>query len=279
MLKIKKILGLVLLFNFYSCKQDTTKKDVHECNEKVIEISENEKSDSLNLVLILKKTLVIAKQHISKENYQTELRSTPNNDSEAVITKLKIGNFFSNTQRHLIVKTKSQSTIYVNIFLIKNKTFFPVLNHKELEIEYEKDSILDVDNDGFKDYLTLGHASSGCCLKNFAIVYLFQTDKTEFSRNFTFVNPTFAPKEKIIRGICYGQSGETAMYKFNWNKQNIDTLEYISFEKDKEGIKTGNIIKSKKQDYKKADGKFIKLSEVPKEYLSIDGYEWFKGQN
>ena len=33
-----------------------------------------------------------------------------------------------------------------------------------------------------------------------------------FSKNFEFINPTFSPKEKIIRGICYGHPGETEMY-------------------------------------------------------------------
>ena len=37
------------------------------------------------------------------------------------------------------------------------------------------------------------------------------------SNNFEFINPTFSPKEKIIRGVCYGHPSETEMYKYKWN--------------------------------------------------------------
>ena len=277
MTKIKIILGITLLLNFCYCKQNTAETIIPK--DKTQKISSNDKKDSLNLVQILEKTLVIAKQHIDKENYQTELKTIAKNETDSITINLKISSFFVKTQRHLIVQTKTQSTIYEHIFLIKNKTFSPVLAHKELQIEYEKDSIIDVNNDGYKDFLILGYASSGCCLKNFVSVYLFQSDESEFSKIFEFINPTFDPNEKIIRGVSYGQRGETEMYKYKWNKKTIDTIEYISYEKDNDGLNTGKVIKSNKQNYKTANTKFIKLDAIPKEYLLIDGFDWFKGEN
>ncbi len=63
-----------------------------------------------------------------------------------------------------------------------------------------------------------------------------------FSKNFEFINPTFSPKEKIIRGICYGHPSKTEMYKYKWNGETIDTLEYISYETDDQREKTGKVM-------------------------------------
>jgi hypothetical protein len=54
------------------------------------------------------------------------------------------------------------------------------------------------------------------------------------------MNPTFSPKEKIIRGICYGQAGDTEMYKYKWRGRHIDTLEFIAYQKRPNGEKLGN---------------------------------------
>lgn len=270
--KLKKILVLILLFSFCCCKQNIDKKTIP--NDKKQEISNN---DSLNLTNIIDKSLTLALKNIDKNNFETEFKTFVNNQKDSISTKIAIDNFFSETQKHLIVETKTQSAVFLNVFVLEKNSFLPVLSHKELNLEFDKYSLLDVNNDEKKDFLILGYASSGCCLKNFATVYLFQKDNSEFSKAFIFINPTFDPKEKIIRGVCYGQRGETEMYKYKWNKKSIDTLEYISFEKDKDGINTGNFIKSVKQNHKKLNSKFIKLNEVPNEYLSIDDYDWFKG--
>ena len=48
----------------------------------------------------------------------------------------------------------------------------------------------------------------------------------------SIINPTFSPKEKIIRGVGYGHPGETEMYKYKWNGNTIDTMEYVYFERN-----------------------------------------------
>jgi len=287
----EKILILILLLNFYSCKQNASEKEkiITNKNDKISKSekerlekrrinAENEKKDSINFENILKNTLKIAKQNIDKENFKENLKPISNDELGSITTDLEIGNLFSKTQKHLLVRTETSSNVYINIFLIKNKTFLPVLTHKEWGMTYVKDTIQDVNGDGKKDFLVNWYGSSGCCLKNFYNVYLFQTDKIEFSKSFEFINPTFSPNEKLIRGVCYGHPGETEMYKYKWNGINVDTIEYISYEKDIKGIKTGKIIQSKKINYNKPNSEFKKLKKIPKEYNSIYGYDWFIGK-
>jgi len=80
-------------------------------------------------------------------------------------------------------------------------------------MEYINDTIRDINGDGFNDFVVNWYGSNGCCLKAFSNVYLLRPDKKIFSNNLEFINPTFSPTEKIIRGVCYGYPGETEMYK------------------------------------------------------------------
>ncbi|MEO7314707.1 MAG: hypothetical protein ABIW47_05955 [Ginsengibacter sp.] len=99
-----------------------------------------------------------------------------------------------------------------------------------------------------------------------------------FSKNFEFINPTFSPKEKIIRGICYRHPGETEMYKYKWNRESIDTLEYISYEKNEQGEKTGKVVVATDKFYGKNFKVLKRLNSVPNEYKEIKGYDWFTGK-
>ncbi|MGV9002952.1 XAC2610-related protein [Flavobacterium sp.] len=286
---VEKITLFLILINFCSCKQNTPetekiviKKEISKSEKDRLEKrrinAENEKKDSLSFAKVLENSLSIAKQNIDKKSFKNELKPISDYELGSVTSSIEIGNFFSKSQKYLLVRTKTSSNVYIDIFLIKNQSFLPVLSHKEWAMTYVKDTIQDVNGDGQKDFLVNWYGSSGCCLKNFYNVYLFQTDKIEFSKSFEFINPTFFPKEKLIRGVCYGQPGETEMYKYKWNEKNIDTIEYISYEKDFEGIKTGKIIQSSEINYTKPKAKFKKLNEIPKEYKLIYGYDWFIGK-
>jgi len=92
---------------------------------------------------------------------------------------------------------------------------------------------------------------------------------------FEFINPTFSPKERLIRGVCYGHPGETEMYKYKWRGEQIDTLEFVSFEKTAKGVKTGKIIISDRRPGKNNSNVLKILNSVPDEYIGIYGYEWF----
>lgn len=96
-----------------------------------------------------------------------------------------------------------------------------------------------------------------------------------FSGSFEFINPTFSPEEQIIRGVCYGHPGETEMYKYKWNKETVDTVEYIYYEKNDKGKKTGKLIVSNNLPSRHNYKVLKRLSYMPDEYKRIEGYDWF----
>jgi hypothetical protein len=114
-------------------------------------------------------------------------------------------------------------------------------------------------------------------LKGFSVVYLLRPDKRSFSQGFQFINPTFSPKEGIIRGVCYGHPGETEMYKYRWNGEAVDTVEYIYYEKNNKGQHTGKLIVSNDRPYRDNHKALRRLTAVPTEYKKIEGYDWFTG--
>ena len=138
-------------------------------------------------------------------------------------------------------------------------------------------AIQNINRDLLKDFVVNWYGNTGCCLNAFSNVYLLRNDQKTFSKNFEFINPTFSPKEKIIRGVCYGHPGETEMYKYKWNGETIDTLEYISYEKNEQGEKTGKVIVTTSQPYGSNLKVLKRLNSVPNEYKRIGGYDWFMG--
>ncbi len=142
------------------------------------------------------------------------------------------------------------------------------------------DTIRDINGDGQKDFVVNWYGANGCCLKAFSDVYLILKDQMNFSNRFEFINPTFSPDEKIVRGVCYGHPGETEMYKYKWLGGSLDTLEYVYFEKDDAGKRTGRIILATNQPYSRTPPIhriLRRLDSVPDEYKRIEGYDWFMG--
>lgn len=250
-----------------------TKKKESIDNGKTLE--EQEYSNSIKLASILQEALKIADQNIEQNKFVQKYEV--NNDSIPVVVSINLDYHFTSIYPHLIIRRNSANDVYINIYSRKNNQFKEVASHKEWVMTYVSDSIQDINGDGLNDFVVNWYGTNGCCLKAYSNVYILKQNKREFAENLEFINPTFSPKERIVRGICYGQPGETEMYKYRWNGEFLDTLEYVSYQKNNRGLKTGKIIISKHESYK-GDNKNVKiLNSVPKEYRNIAGYDWFTG--
>lgn len=192
-----------------------------------------------------------------------------------VKTTISRSAFFSPDFEHVIIKREAPNNVLIDIYVIQNQKLTSVLKHDQWALTYVSDTLKDINGDGYKDYVLNWYGSNGCCLKGFSDVYLYQPKTGTFTDQFEFINPTFLPKEKVIRGVCYGHPGETEMYTYKWKGEAIDTIEYISYEKKDNGEKTGKFISCKKARQGIKDIK--RLNAMPEEYKSIEGYDWFTG--
>ncbi|WP_432670217.1 XAC2610-related protein [Flavobacterium sp. SM2513] len=245
--------------------------------EKRKEIEKQDKIDSLNLDKFLKNAIKIAEQNINLDKFKKEYVETMSDSLYQVEISIISDFYFSKENPHLIIRRNTPGSIYIDIFSKKGSRINKVISHEQWNMTYVNDTIRDINGDGLKDFVVNWYGSSGCCLKAFSNIYLLRPDKKTFSKNIEFINPTFSPKEKIIRGVCYGHPGETEMYKYKWIAEKVDTLEYISYQKSDKGVKTGKVIISTDQPYGDKN-KILKIvNSVPTEYRKIEGYDWFTG--
>jgi len=288
------ILTFGLLITLFSCGHPSEKKNVtvttidtlqtnlnkkeRDRSQKRKEIEKRDKIDSLNLDKFLKKAIKIAEQNVNLDKFKKEYLETMPDTSYQVEVSIISDFYFSKENPHLIIRRNTPGSIYIDIFSKKNNRINKVISHEQWNMTYVNDTIRDINGDGLKDFIVNWYGSSGCCLKGFSNIYLLRRDKKTFSNNFEFINPTFFPKEKIIRGVCYGHPSETEMYKYKWNGEKIDTLEYISYEKNEKGNKTGKIIISSDIPTGKKFKVLKRLNYIPKEYKLIEGYDWFIGK-
>jgi hypothetical protein len=288
---ILNILTLIIFTPLVSCGQASGKKEnsavaadtlqttfdkkEQERLEKRRKIEEQEYADSLRLDKVLQDALKIANQNISKDRfidrYEVSLDSIP------ISVEINLDYHFMKSNPHLIIRRKEPNAIYIDIYSKNNRKFEKVFSHEQWSLTYVSDTIRDINGDGLNDFVVNWYGSTGCCLKAFSNVYLLRPDRITFSENLEFINPTFSPNEKIVRGVCYGHPGETLMYKYQWNGEKVDTIEYVSYQTNSKGQKTGKVIIS--LDESTDQSKIIKiLNSVPTEYRQIEGYDWFTGK-
>lgn len=292
MKSILHILTLVILSTLVSCGQLNDKKNIavvttdtlqtsidkkeKERLERRKEIEKQDYADSIRLAIVLQDALKIANQNINTDKFIKKYEVLP--DSIPVSIEINLDYHFTKTNPHLIIRRSEPNNVFIDIYIKGENKFKKVISHEQWLMTYVNDTIQDINGDGLNDFVVNWYGANGCCLKAFSNVYLLRQDNKAFSENFEFINPTFSPREKIIRGVCYGHPGETEMYKYKWNGEKVDTLEYVFYERNKKG-KTGNIIISSERPYGDKYKVIKILNSVPTEYRKIEGYDWFTGND
>jgi len=269
---IPYILFLVLVF---SCKDNSNKQEIN-ITKSATKVLNPYVKDSLRLSHILKKALHNATVLINESNVDTlyVVGSTKEENAMDVTVELSLDTLFSKQHRHLKIRRSTVSDTYLNVYMIKNASFVEKVAHEQLSMSYINDSIVDINGDEVKDLLVYSYSSTGCCMRNLYAIYLYDIEANEFSHEYSFLNPTFSPKEKLIRGFGYGRSGTVDLYKREWKGFDIDTLESISsLRSPLDGKKVSDTL----YRFNKKGEIIEKLLELPKEYQNINGIEWYLG--
>lgn len=244
--------------------------------EKVQALEEERLRDSLALDKILQKALKVAGAKGHTDTFRTSYAECMLDSSYQVDVSIHNDFHFSNERLHLIIKMSEPSAVHINIYTNANDGYTPVLAHEQWTMTYVNDTVQDINGDRLQDVVVNWYGATGCCLKAFSKVYLQRPDHT-FSSDLEFINPTFSPSEQMIRGVCYGHPGETELYKYRWHGETVDTLEYVHYEKDAQGTRTGKVILSTALPYGEGYKVLCLLDAVPQEYRKIEGYDWFTG--
>ncbi|HEX2607489.1 MAG TPA: hypothetical protein VHK91_08920 [Flavisolibacter sp.] len=228
-------------------------------------VDEEQVADSM-----LREMFHIATARASGKKYSKELSGSYYREKVAGWASMDYGYLFEPTTQHLIARRTLHGVLsYLDVFRKEGGRFIRQIRVSLDDRSYVSDSVFDANGDGFKDFLICTYSSAGCCRRNVYQVFLSQRSGTEFSTGYTFMNPTFYPREKLIRGIYYGHQGQVPIYTFAWKGPRIDTLEFIypdtshshSYYKIMKGI-----------------GGRQYLKELPKEYLTLKDLDWFMGE-
>lgn len=254
-------LGLFLTICSYGQRADIDINKIDSINQ----------INSLLLENILKDALVLANEVLYKNHYSTEY-DIQNNDSSIVVTvNITIGHLFSQKQRHLLIRRITLWCEYIDLYFITDDVLKSVIYREQYGMTYINDTIRDINGDGINDFVVHWYPSSGCCRQDVYSVYLNQPDKGIFSKEYRFINPTFSPKEKIVRGVEYGYPGEAGLYKYKWDGLNLAPIEFIYPDVNNKG----QFIRTKTSAYRPTEKEGEMLNAVPEEYHKIEGYDWF----
>jgi hypothetical protein len=212
----------------FSCKQ---KNQIKNCEIKKTNSPSKAKIDSTNKKIeflfhnALEKALKLAKTN-KKGSFNKKFSTGSDYLNNKVDVEVKFGHLFSQNYKNLFILSSSKLYTKINIYSFKNVGFEQLIDQILMTDSYPVCSIKDVNNDGLKDLLVNWYPLSGCCMRNIFDLYISKVDEISTTK-IELVNPTFFSKENAIRGITYDHPGLASLYKFKWNKLNLDTIEYI----------------------------------------------------
>ena len=224
--------------------------------------------DSVKLKIGFEQALELVRAHQHQLYYKMELDTTFQ-DHSFLGTNINYGHSFSKKFKHLILMCSVGTPMLYETHLV----FYRETAGGELQLllsdtgdgAFMGDTLMDVNLDGRKDYLTHWYGFSGCCPRDKYLVYL-QKENGEITSKFEFMNPSFDEKKGLVRGFGYGHPEEISLYKERWNGYQLVPVEYIYRDENNPKILL------------REDGvssKITQLRTLPKEYLEFD---WFNYQ-
>lgn len=241
---------------------------------------EEQKLHHLRIRKILRDALDTARLHNRKADYTLEYQA-PEEDSSSCVVKVSIRKYKHAVPGKVYLKIHASppGDFFIDLYELKGGKFERVVEHYQETSGYTGDTLRDVNGDGLIDFVVDRYGVTGCCLKALSMVYLAQPGKTVFTEGIEFINPSFFPKEHMVRGVAYGPPGETEMYSFKWIGNKGKNVEYVSFEKDSSGKKTGYFIVTDTHPVDEKTRILKRSKRVPKAYEAIDefAFGWFLG--
>jgi len=186
---------------------------------------------------------------------------------------IKVGKYTEGAY-YAVIHAFDQAEALINLYDLDRGTVREKVSESFPLLADPSDTIFDANGDGIKDFALRFYPSSGCCRRDIYYLYLSPEKKEGQLSYIELINPTFYPKEHLIRGIGYGWPGHVELYKYRWRGEELDTLEYILPDPATKG-KTFLKAKRIRDFYDTAKEKEIRLTKLPKEYQTVIDLDYF----
>jgi hypothetical protein len=141
--------------------------------------------------------------------------------------KIQTGFLFDKKQLNYLIQFHRNTTVFTRIFEKLNDKFIPILSINDWDMEFVKDTLFDVNNDGFSDFVIETYGTSGCCLKRTDFVWIYDAKNHRFNMAYDFLNPEYFPKIKTMISLSYGHPNEVHYCQMKWRANKLDTVEFI----------------------------------------------------
>lgn len=219
--------------NDSSLHQHSQKKDDTLPITKVTNTNREENFDSIreanyqHLNVMLAEILKTVRPHIKDSFYQGSFDTSICHFND-MYAEFLFGTIFAPNRKHLIVKRFGDfgRSLYLTIYVLKNERFVPLVSDTA-DIGYSADTLLDVNQDGFKDYMVSQYSSAGCCPRDDKVAYLYNPQNGSF-KTVGFFNPEFDDQHKVVYEMDYGHPGEVSISKSRWNNLSKIEVEMLS---------------------------------------------------
>lgn len=185
--------------------------------------------------------------------------------------EISVGNILSRNQRHAFVKVLDRDRdFYFSLYLLSGNRGLPILSDTVGYLSYVSDSIADINGDGIKEFYRVTYSTAGCCRRNLFQISTLDPITGRLNAPIQLLNPTFYPKEKLIRGVEYGHSGEVPLYKAKWDGNKVAVIEYIYPLAGKPGF----FLKKRGHEYEDRSPRDTVMG-IPGEYRTVKDLDWF----
>ena len=137
---------------------------------------------------------------------------------------------------------------------------------------YYADTLMDVNNDGYKDYIISSYGHAGCCPRNSDNAYIYNSKDGHFEF-VDFFNREVGNSKNMFFETDYGQAGLISLYKYKWAGMKKVLLETI--EPTHAGDSMFSFVRPYTYTIIYPSGKKQVFKQAPDEYKKLKIFEYF----
>jgi len=145
-----------------SLQKNGIKKELAK-EERKKQIEEENRMDSVRLDVALKDAFNIAKDAFRTENFTKQYELQPDDSSYAIHIDMLIDQLLSDNRKYFLLRRHVPWATYIDLYRIVDDKTEKLITREQGGMTYIRDTLVDVNGDGHKDFLVHWYPASGCC--------------------------------------------------------------------------------------------------------------------